>query len=92
MGKTCEFILPQNKEVQNTKVRVENGEVFVDVEFKEKFDPKDGDFLYCENCGVFICRSNSPYEGTLRAYVGINSRGKYQNNRNCLLHQHIGVG
>lgn len=76
MKKTYKFELPQNKELKSANTRVEDGKLFVDVEFQEKFDPKDGDFLYCEKCGVFICRSNSPYEGTLRAYVGIGSRGQ----------------
>lgn len=44
MEKTYKFILPQNKEVEKTNIRIENGEVFVDVDFKEKFQPKDGDF------------------------------------------------
>lgn len=75
MKKTYRFTLPQNKEVESTNIRIENCEVFVDVEFKEKFKPKDGDFLYCEGSGVFIAR-DSPYKGTLRAYVGINNSGE----------------
>lgn len=75
MKKTYRFTLPQNKEVESTNIRVENCEVFVDVELKDKFEPKDGDFLYCEGSGVFIAR-DSPYKGTLRAYVGINNSGE----------------
>lgn len=75
MEKTYKFTLPQNKEVEKTNIRVENGEVFVDVELKDKFEPKDGDFLYCEGSGVFIAM-DSPYKGTLIAYVGINNSGE----------------
>ena len=45
MKKTYKFMIPQNKEVESTKVRVENGEMFVDVEFKERLDPKDGSYF-----------------------------------------------
>lgn len=76
MKKTYKFEIPQNKELKSANTRVEDGKLFVDVEFQEKFDPKDGDFLYCKDCGVFICRGNSPYEGTLRAYIGINRGGE----------------
>ena len=38
--------LPKNEEVKNTNVRVENGALIVEVEFKDKFEPKDGDFVY----------------------------------------------
>lgn len=74
MRKTYKFELPQSKEVEKIKVRVENGQMLVDVEFKEKVEPKDGDFLFCEGLGVFICR-NSPYKGTIRAYVATNIKG-----------------
>lgn len=76
MKKTYKLELPQNKELKSANTRVEDGKLFVDVEFQEKFDPKDGDFLYCKDCGVFICRGNSPYEGSLRAYIGINRGGE----------------
>lgn len=75
MGKTYKFILPQNKEVQSTKVRVENGEVFVDVEFKEKFDPKDGDFLYVNECGVFIYKHYVNADDC-DAYCGVTYKGR----------------
>lgn len=71
MGKTYKFTLPQNKEVENTNVRVENGEVLVEVEFKEKFEPKDGDFLSTEDGRVFIY--NSRYTSVqYGAYCGVD--------------------
>lgn len=76
MEKTYKFILPQNKEVQSTKVRVENGEVFVDVEFKEQLQPKDGDFLV-SNTGIFICKIGEK-DNHLYAYAGED------NNKVCI--------
>lgn len=58
MEKTYKFILPQNKEVEKTNIRIENGEVFIDVEFKEKFEPKDGDFLVSSKGNIFIYNGN----------------------------------
>lgn len=58
MKKNYKFTLPQNKEVKSTNVRVENGEVVIDVEFKEKFDPKDGDFLILKD-SIFIYNPNN---------------------------------
>lgn len=72
MEKTYRFTLPQNKEVENTNVRVENGEVLVDVEFKEKFQPKDGDFLVSSRGKVFIYTGLST-RIRYGAYCGVNS-------------------
>lgn len=72
MEKTYKFTLPQNKEVENTYVRVENGELLVNVGFKEKFQPKDGDFLV-SSCGkVFIYNGLSTLM-RYGAYCGVNS-------------------
>lgn len=49
MEKTYKFELPQNKEVESTKVRIEDGKVLVDVEFKEKYQFKLGDIVVIEN-------------------------------------------
>lgn len=55
MKKTYKNQLPKNIEVSNTNVRVENGEIIVDVEFKEKFKPKFGDIIHInfEDCQSF---------------------------------------
>lgn len=45
MNKQYKYELPKNMEVESTNVRVENGKLVVDVEFKDKFEPKDGDFV-----------------------------------------------
>lgn len=46
MKRTYVNRLPKNMEVKDTNVRVENGEIIIEVEFKDKFEPKDGDFVY----------------------------------------------
>lgn len=77
MEKTYRFTLPQNKEVEKTNIRIENGEVFVDVEFKEKFEPKDGDFLVDNDGDVFIlCTSITVQQSLYGAYVGENKNIK----------------
>ena len=79
MKKTYKYQLPQNKEVKSTCVRVENGEILVDVEFKEKFEPKDGDFLCTKRGKVFIYNGK---EGLVcgvtafSAYIGVDPDGK----------------
>lgn len=76
MEKTYKFILPQNKEVEKTNIRIENGEVFVDVEFKEKFQPKDGDFLVSSHRKVFIYSEKPAIdEFTYSSYCGESKGG-----------------
>lgn len=54
MKRTYVNRIPKNKEVKNTNVRIENGELIVEVEFKEKFEPKDGDFCIDYYGNAFI--------------------------------------
>lgn len=74
MEKTYRFTLPKNKEVEKTNIRIENGEAFVDVEFKEKFEPKDGDFLVTDSNNVFIYNGKNLYN-KLGAYAGVTKGG-----------------
>lgn len=46
--------LPKGAEVTGFNAYVENGEIIVNVELKEKFNPKDGDFLVSSKGCVFI--------------------------------------
>lgn len=48
MKKIYKNRLPKDKEVKNTNVRVENGDVVVEVELKDKFEPKSGDIVRIE--------------------------------------------
>lgn len=54
MKKIYKNRLPKDKEVKSTNVRVENGEVVVEVELKDKFEPKDGDFCVDYYGNTFI--------------------------------------
>lgn len=78
MGKTYKFTLPQNKEVENTNVRVENGEVLVEVEFKEKFEPKGGDFCVSDTGLIFIVHNTYNVGKQMRAfsYIGESDNNK----------------
>lgn len=78
MKKIYKNQLPKGMEVTSTSVRVENGNVFVDVELKEKFEPKDGDFVVTNNGCIFIYNSN--YSGLCKEnssgfYVGVDAFG-----------------
>lgn len=76
MGKTYKLDLPQNKEVTQAKVRIENGKVFVDVEFKEKFQPRDGDFLVSSFGNLFIySRKPANNKLTYSSYCGVDRTG-----------------
>lgn len=66
MKRTYVNRLPKNEEVKNTNVRIENGKLIVEVNFKEKFEPKDGDFLVI-NGGIFIYNPNSE-----AIHIGLN--------------------
>lgn len=47
--------LPKGAEVQGYIAHIENGEIIVEVELKDKFEPKDGDFLIDADGDIFIC-------------------------------------
>lgn len=72
MRKTYRNQLPKGMEVDCTMVRVENGQVVVDVEFKEKFQPKDGDFLVSSKGEIFIYSDKQPLiKGLCCSYCGL---------------------
>lgn len=78
MKKIYKNRLPKNEEVKNTNVKIENGELIVEVEFKERFEPKDGDFVVTNNGCIFIYNSN--YSGLCKEnsagfYVGVDAFG-----------------
>lgn len=73
MKKTYKFTIPQDKEVLSNNVRIENGQVLVDVELKKKFQPKDGDFVITDMNGIYIYNSNYKTECGLNGfYAGIS--------------------
>lgn len=73
MEKTYKFELPQNREVESTNVRIKDGKVFVNVEFKERFQPEDGDFLVSSYGKVFIYREERAIDKLVYGcYCGVN--------------------
>ena len=73
MEKTYKFELPQNREVESTNVRIEDEKVFVNVKFKERFQPEDGDFLVSSYGKVFIYREERAIDKLVYGcYCGVN--------------------
>lgn len=54
MKKKYKNRLPKGAEVKGYIAHVENGEIIVEVELKNKFAPKDGDFLIDADGDIFI--------------------------------------
>ena len=46
MNKTYKIQLPQNKEAQNIRTNIKDGTIEVEVEVKEKWEPRDGEICY----------------------------------------------
>lgn len=84
MKKSYKNKLPKDLEVVGAGVRVEKGELIVDVEFKKKFDPKDGDFLLSATGLIFIFKKDlgdTFCERCAESYVGIERiSGKIKEN------------
>lgn len=69
MKKTYKYQLPQNKEVKSFNTKIENGNLLVEVELGEKFEPKDGDFLVSSQGKVFIyCDKRTLYNDSYCCY------------------------
>ena len=47
MNKTYKIQLPRNKEAQNIRTNIKDGTIEVEVELKEKWEPRDGEICYC---------------------------------------------
>lgn len=76
MNRTYKYTLPKGMEVEKTNVRVENGQILVDVELKEKFEPKDGDFLTNSYDKVFIFNGKRCENLEYGAYCGVHIKGE----------------
>lgn len=72
MKKTYRSQLPKNMEVKDVKLNIENGEVVIDIEFKEKFIPNDGDFVVDDDGDVFIVWKDGNTNFSNGAYVCID--------------------
>lgn len=73
MKRTYVNRLPKNEEVKNTNVRIENGELIVEVEFEDRLKPKDGDFLVTNIGCIFIYNTKYNLRFLKGFYVGINA-------------------
>lgn len=83
MKRTYVNRLPKNEEVKNTNVKIKNGKLIVEVEFKDKFEPKDGDFLISSKGFIFIYNGKSVYN-SYGCYCGVNTLNNIQfNNLGC---------
>lgn len=47
MNKTYKIMLPRNREAQNIRTNIKDGTIEVEVELKEKWEPRDGEICYC---------------------------------------------
>ena len=74
MEKVVKIALPKGKETTDVKVKVSEKELIVTYSLKEKFSPKDGDFLISSSGNIFIYsgRKSCSYFG---AYVGVGYEG-----------------
>lgn len=75
MKRTYVNRLPKGENGTVKNARIENGQLIVEVEFEEKFEPKDGDFLITKSGIVFIFNPN--YESPcVPFYIGTNFFGE----------------
>lgn len=69
MNKTYKIQLPKNKEAQNIKTSIKDGTIEVEVELKEKWEPRDGEICYVKACSSFIAAIRSKEHDNLYAYA-----------------------
>lgn len=64
--------LPKGAEVQGYIAHIENGEIIVEVELKDKFLPKNGDFCISDTGMIFIFKSMEDLYN-VSSYAGTNN-------------------
>lgn len=70
--KTYKLQLPKDVNVDKAHLRIHDGQIVVDVEFKEEIKPKDGDFLVNKYGKVFIYSKKNPDNSFVySAYCGV---------------------
>lgn len=75
--------LPKGAEVKGYIAHVDNGEIVVEVELKDRFQPKDGDFLYCnsdESFAIFIYKDVERKDDIAGCYCSIQC---FRDNNYC---------
>ena len=75
MNKTYKIQLPQNKEAQNIKTSIKNGTIEVEVELKEKWEPRDGDILSHHKGYIVIYAGTDVKTNAIITYVGCGRYG-----------------
>ena len=69
MNKTYKIQLPRNREAQNIRTNIKNGIIEVEVELREKWEPRDGEICYVKACSSFIAAIRSKEHDNLYAYT-----------------------
>lgn len=73
MKKTYKNRLPKNMEASSINAKVVDGKIIVEVELKERFQPKDGDFLVSKWGCVFIYSNKKPRDNSAySSYCGVS--------------------
>lgn len=81
MRKIYKNQLPKNMEVKSFNTKVVNGEIIVEAELKEIFQPKDGDFCVTNRGCIFIFNANYQFASLSGYYVGIDGADRITINR-----------
>ena len=81
MNKTYKIQLPRNKEAQNIRTNIKDGTIEVEVELKEKWEPRDGDICYIKACYEHIFIFNKLDDNVI-AYVAFTPCSKRLSNFN----------
>lgn len=74
MNKTYKIQLPRNKEAQNIRTNIKDGTIEVEVELKEKWEPRDGEICYLKanNTHVFVFKSFRYNKTGASCYVSLS--------------------
>ena len=75
MNKTYKIQLPRNKEAQNIRTNIKDGTIEVEVELKEKWEPRDGEICYIKACYEHIFIFNKLDDDVI-AYVAFTPCSK----------------
>lgn len=76
MKKIYKQLLPKDREVEATQVKIEGNQLIIEVEFEEQFRPKDGDFVVDEHGDVFIVCAKESTSFSQGAYVAFDHKHK----------------
>lgn len=69
MNKTYRIQLPRNKEAQNIRTNIKDGTIEVEVELKEKWEPRDGDICFITSHYSFISVFKSQENNDIHTYI-----------------------